>query len=213
MFASGTNVSTMAPFVVNICGSQDDAHQRYKRQLARVTYVRGKNQTFVTNAASIATSLDRSLQFVAKYLSTELACQGRAGKDIVLTGEFDAVTIENSITNMTSRYVLCRVCGNPETVLDARKDRMRMRCKACGSKSDIPMFDERLAKVVESERAQAKKREELVPDNEVPVKTPDEEVEWKTDASPEAADARRAELSARASELTQTCSVSGDKKI
>lgn len=194
----------MAPSVVNICGSQDDAHQRYKRQLARVTYVRGKNQTFVTNAASIATSLDRSLQFIAKYLSIELACLGRAGKDIVLTGEFDAVTIENMITNMTSRYVLCRVCGNPETVLDARKDRVRMRCKACGSKSEIPMFEVRLAKVVESERNQAKKREERAPEVKTDGSTPDEEVEWKTDASPKAAAERRAELSARASELIRS---------
>lgn len=189
----------MAASKVNMCGSPGDAHQRYKRQVAVLQHVKGKNQTFLMNSESLSKSLDRSLEFIAKYFSSELACKVKIVKnEIVLNGIFTVQAIEEKLLSLTSQYVLCNICSNPETKLNTKKGVMHMHCIACGADSEVKKCDEKIFKLVTS--LQPKKSKRLA---KVTTTEDTGEVVWNTDASDEASSSRRSMLSQHASSLTQ----------
>lgn len=200
----------MAAPNVNLCGSPTDAHQRYKRQVAVLQHVKGKNQTILKNAASVSKSLGRSIEFIAKYLSSELACKSKVVNDeIVVNGIFGVQAVEEKLSSCTARYVLCNVCSNPETALRTKKGAMLMHCIACGADSEVKKCDEKIFKLVAAcQPAKQKKGKGPCPDQQEPPcaekqESDDEKVEWTTDASDEASASRRSQISSHANALTQ----------
>ena len=43
------------------------------------------------------------------------------------------------VQNFIKKYVQCYNCSNPETVVKIRKENIYLKCKACGSVSDVDM--------------------------------------------------------------------------
>ena len=43
------------------------------------------------------------------------------------------------LQNFIKKYVQCYNCGNPETVVKIKKESIYLKCKACGSVSDVDM--------------------------------------------------------------------------
>lgn len=49
------------------------------------------------------------------------------------------LTLCGLVQNFIKKYVQCYNCGNPETVVKIRKENIYLKCKACGSVSDVDM--------------------------------------------------------------------------
>jgi translation initiation factor 2 subunit 2 len=96
------------------------------------------NRTCITNFEQIADYLRRQKEHLAKFLQKELAVSGR-----VLNGRLELKTKLNShkinekIEKYAKEFVICPVCGKPDTEVVSEKGVKHKHCLACGAKSPI----------------------------------------------------------------------------
>lgn len=97
------------------------------------------NRTILRNFGEIADALNRDprhvLMKVAKELGTAMTMdeEGRA----IIFGKKDVGSIKNVLNYYIKFYVLCPVCGSPDTKLVKDKKITFLVCEACGAKSPI----------------------------------------------------------------------------
>ncbi|KKK79309.1 hypothetical protein LCGC14_2834820 [marine sediment metagenome] len=120
---------------LNIGGSASDPFYRYKMpKISTVVQRKSGGTTVVDNTQAICDSLSRDASVIAKFLSKEL------GRPVQLKngswsmhGEVKMQTIQECIFSYIKAYVLCGVCGNPETILHSKK----LECKSCGNETKL----------------------------------------------------------------------------
>ena len=128
--------------LVNVVRSNPDQFYRYKMERLQ-TKIEGKGngiKTVVTNLSSVAQSLDRPPSYVIKYFGFELGAQtNNDPKDDrwIINGAHEAQKLQESLDGFIAKFVLCRSCKNPETVVHIVDDRITLDCKACGSTSKV----------------------------------------------------------------------------
>ncbi|MDN5358489.1 MAG: translation initiation factor 2 subunit 2 [Candidatus Diapherotrites archaeon] len=100
--------------------------------------IHGKT-TLIRNAAQIAQIFRRDLNHFFKYITREMGTTGSIeGSAIRLKGRFGPATIQRKVEQYAKDYVLCPVCGKPDThFIELRGVRM-LKCEACGAVSPIP---------------------------------------------------------------------------
>ncbi len=120
-----------------IGGSEDDPFYRYKMPRITITHQRKSGGTTVVNNTTIVcSSLDRDAKHIAKYLSKELGRPvGLKNGCWTMHGVVNTRVIQDSILKYISAYVLCGVCGNPETVMGIGSK--QLTCKSCGNKTKL----------------------------------------------------------------------------
>lgn len=97
------------------------------------------NRTILRNFSEIARSLNRDprhvLMKVAKELGTAMTLdpEGRA----IIFGKKDMASIKNVINYYIKLYVLCPVCGSPDTKLVKERKITFIVCEACGARTPI----------------------------------------------------------------------------
>lgn len=115
---------------LNIDGS-DDLFYRYKMPAVQ-TQILGNNTTVITNLSSIANAINRTPDKVLKFLKSYLHTAGNKQNHSV-NGERTRQEIQDAISAYIKKEILCKKCGNPETVLEPTRKRVRTVCKACGA--------------------------------------------------------------------------------
>lgn len=109
---------------------------RFKIPKARVD-VSG-NQTTVKNLKAIARELERDPDHLMKYLLREIGTAGnRAGARGVFQGRFGRGSVQEKIDRYVNEYVLCPVCGRPDTKLTKEGRITMLNCEACGARSSV----------------------------------------------------------------------------
>ncbi len=99
--------------------------------------VSGKN-TIITNISVIADYLRRDVAHLAKFLQKELAVSGKVDKDrLVLNGKLNSLKVNEKIQMYAKEFVICPVCGKPDTEVITEKNLKFKHCLACGAKSPI----------------------------------------------------------------------------
>jgi len=125
--------------VVNIPRDKEDPHYRYKMP-SLVVKIEGRGngiKTRLVNAVEVARALDRNPVYIVKFFGFELGAQiitpspGETG-DYLVNGKHDAEDLAKLLDRFIEKYVLCGKCRNPETVIYIKTESPRMRCKACG---------------------------------------------------------------------------------
>jgi len=75
-----------------------------------------------------------------KFLGFELGAQtnfdSKTGTSIV-NGAHNANVLMTLIESFIKQYVQCYSCSNPETVISVKKERVLLKCKACGHVSEV----------------------------------------------------------------------------
>lgn len=96
------------------------------------------NKTVLSNFTQIADFLGRDAEFMLKYILKELATPGEIKKQLVVLGrKVSASRINEKINAFAKKYVICKICGKPETKL-TKKNRINfIKCNACGAKYPI----------------------------------------------------------------------------
>lgn len=96
------------------------------------------NNTFITNFAQIADYLRRDAQHIAKFLLKELAVSGRIdGPRLILKTKLNSAKVNEKIEKYSKEFVICPVCGKPDTEINSEKGVKSKHCLACGAKSPI----------------------------------------------------------------------------
>ena len=96
------------------------------------------NNTFITNFAQIADSLRRPQEHLAKFLQKELAVSARIDSQrLILKTKLNSAKVNKKIEKYAKEFVLCPVCGKPDTEIVSEKGVKSKHCLACGAKSPI----------------------------------------------------------------------------
>lgn len=109
---------------------------RFQIPRARVT-MQGR-RSVIMNFSEIAEGLQRDPNHLLKFLLKETATRGNYdGTRVVFQGRFTQDSIRNLIEIYTNKYVICPVCGRPDTQIVKDKRLSFLQCDACGARSSI----------------------------------------------------------------------------
>ena len=113
-----------------------EAEERF--EVPKVESMIQGNQTIIKNFGEILEKLRREPKHLMKFLTKELAAPGSTdGTRAIFQGKFSQRIIQGKLENYVKEYVLCKVCGKPDTKL-IKEDRIEMmKCEACGARSAV----------------------------------------------------------------------------
>lgn len=120
---------------VNIPKDNIDPFARYKRDVLETTII--KKETIVNNFSAVCKQIYREPEFVCQWLKKKLATSASVSKDgsCKVKGLFSSQTLDDIIEDVIVKHVICKTCGNPETV--ESKSSQKLRCKACGNTTKV----------------------------------------------------------------------------
>ena len=98
-------------------------------------------RTFITNFNQICDVLNRDPKLVLRYLLKELGAPGEVRENYaVIQGEMKPRIIIALMDRFVKDYVICPVCGSPDTMLKKERKAMFIKCMACGAVSATRPF-------------------------------------------------------------------------
>ena len=138
-----------------------DSFCRYKMpSLERVLRGSGNGKrTELTNVADVARCLGRDPKLLAQYVAYDLSTKlsTKAGT-LQLAGWFGQADMQKVVYAFVDSFVLCPVCGCPETEFERMTTSkkkvktgdcsLRLQCKACGSRKRGPDQEHKILKRV-----------------------------------------------------------------
>ncbi|KOS19785.1 Eukaryotic translation initiation factor 5 [Escovopsis weberi] len=130
--------------LVNVRRDIKDTFYRYKMEELQ-TKVEGKGngiKTVIVNLPSIAASLARPSSHVIKYFGFELGAPTKfypQGERWIINGAHQAKTLQDLLDGFIDKFVLCKMCKNPETDVVLKDGRIILDCKACGQRSNVDL--------------------------------------------------------------------------
>jgi len=93
------------------------------------------NRTVISNFHQIADTLRRKPEHLLKYVLKELATPGNLTKTGLIVGaKVPASRINEKIKKYANEFVLCKVCGKPDTKVEKEGAIAYLKCSACGAK-------------------------------------------------------------------------------
>jgi translation initiation factor 2 subunit 2 len=97
-----------------------------------------KNNTIITNILQIASYLRRDVNQIVKFLQKELAVFGKLDKSrLILKTKLNSSRVNEKVEMYAKDFVICPVCGKPDTEITSEKGVKLKHCLACGAKSPI----------------------------------------------------------------------------
>jgi translation initiation factor 2 subunit 2 len=110
---------------------------RFEIPKVRVEY-HGRT-TVITNFKQLANYLRRDVKHMAKFFSKELATSvSLEGDRLRLKGRIGVAALQKKFEDYVKTYVLCPVCGKPDTHFEEMYGVTVLKCEACGAISPIP---------------------------------------------------------------------------
>jgi len=211
--------------MVNIPRSIVDQYYRYKMpELEAKVESRGNGiKTVIVNIADIAKALARPATYPVRYIGYTLGALvdiNETTNRYIVNGKHSEEDLSVLLDGFIDKYVLCKQCGNPETVLSVTKDqsRLRLKCKACGgvtmvdaldqlgkfiAKNPPPKMKDMMLEESKKKRSQEEEEEQVreVQDAMSRATLQDADTTWSLDVSEEAIAARRKEAGSLAAAM------------
>lgn len=95
-------------------------------------------RTIFRNFVDFPKALNRDPEKLLLYLNKELASAGYiAGERVIFLGRKEPSSFGALIDRYVKDYVICPVCGSPDTRTEKSKKLGFLLCEACGAKSSI----------------------------------------------------------------------------
>ncbi|MFH1210971.1 MAG: translation initiation factor IF-2 subunit beta [archaeon] len=96
------------------------------------------NKTVIINFSQIASTLNREQEHLLKFLQRELATPAQVdGPRLIFGRKLPSSLINSKIETYAKNFVLCKVCGKPDTKIIKEGDFKFLKCAACGAKNPI----------------------------------------------------------------------------
>ena len=99
-------------------------------------------KTVIVNLANVADQLARPPSYLIKYFGFELGAQTNIDpKDDrwIINGAHESSKLQDYLDGFINRFVLCRNCKNPETVVNIKDGHILLDCKACGQRTQVDL--------------------------------------------------------------------------
>ncbi len=107
-------------------------------EIPRYELGREGNRTIIANFVQVAEILNRDTRHMLKFFASELGTAGSIdGNRAIFQGRHRAAYIQQLLERYVKQYVLCPVCGKPDTRLVTEHRITMMRCEACGAMSAV----------------------------------------------------------------------------
>ncbi|HDJ96581.1 MAG TPA: translation initiation factor IF-2 subunit beta [Candidatus Aenigmarchaeota archaeon] len=107
-------------------------------EIPKVSVVVVGNKTIINNFKEIVDALRRDKKHVAKFLFKELATPGTIEeRRLILQTKLQRGIIEKKIEDYVKEFVICKVCGKPDTHLERERRITFLKCEACGAKEPV----------------------------------------------------------------------------
>ncbi|KAK5135539.1 hypothetical protein LTR08_005174 [Meristemomyces frigidus] len=125
---------------VNIRRDVADPFYRYKMERLQ-SKIEGKGngiKTVIVNLSNVAHQLAREPNYLIKYFGFELGAQTNTDpKDDrwIINGAHESSKLQDYLDGFINKFVLCKSCKNPETVVNVRDGDIILDCKACGQQT------------------------------------------------------------------------------
>ena len=115
-----------------------------KKERFEVPKVKGHlqgNTTVISNFHQIIQGLGRTKEHILKFLLKELATPGDVTKTaLILRRKISASSVNEKIQKYAKMFVICQLCGKPDTKIIKEGGIGFIRCMACGSKNPLKGF-------------------------------------------------------------------------
>lgn len=112
------------------------SHDRFELPKVR-GHIQG-NKTVISNFPQIASSINRDVDHLLKFILKELATPGEMKNQILFIGrKVSAVMINDKIEKYVKEFVLCKECKKPDTKLIKEDKITFVKCQACGAKHPV----------------------------------------------------------------------------
>lgn len=128
---------------LNIRRDVDDTFYRYKMPPVQCKFEGKGNgiKTVIPNMPEIAKALGRDPIWIMKFFGFELGAQTKFDaptERYIVNGAHDTVKLQDLLDVFIRKFLLCKSCKNPETIISLSKDgRIVADCKACGVNFEI----------------------------------------------------------------------------
>lgn len=123
---------------LNINPDTDDPFYRYKMPpLVAKKEGRGNGKkTILPNVMELGAALSRPPTYITKYFGCVLGAGTSWNIEqerYQVNGYYEQPDLQDKLFGFIREFVLCPSCGNPETVLSIREQKVYSKCKACGT--------------------------------------------------------------------------------
>ncbi len=96
------------------------------------------SRTIIENLVDISDALNREPGHLLKFVLREVGSAGvLEGRRAILQGRFSPYLIANKIKKYIKDFVICPVCGSPDTKILKRGRFHFLKCEACGAETPI----------------------------------------------------------------------------
>ena len=147
---------------VNVRRDVTDPFYRYKMERLQ-SKVEGKGngiKTVIVNLSNVAAQLARPPNYVIKYFGFELGAQTNIDpKDDrwIINGAHEASKLQDYLDGFINKFVLCKDCKNPETVVSVKDGNILLDCKACGQRTQADMRHKLASFILKNQPKKGKK--------------------------------------------------------
>ena len=129
---------------INVRRDVTDVFYRYKMERLQ-TKIEGKGngiKTVIPNLSNVAQQLARPGAYLIKYFGFELGAQTNIDPPDdrwIINGAHESAKLQDYLDGFISKFVLCKKCKNPETVVQIKDGRIWLDCKACGQRTEVDL--------------------------------------------------------------------------
>ncbi|EPE03528.1 eukaryotic translation initiation factor 5 [Ophiostoma piceae UAMH 11346] len=129
---------------INVRRDVTDVFYRYKMERLQ-TKIEGKGngiKTVIPNLSNVAQQLARPGAYLIKYFGFELGAQTNIDPPDdrwIINGAHESAKLQDYLDGFISKFVLCKKCKNPETVVQIKEGRIWLDCKACGQRTEVDL--------------------------------------------------------------------------
>ena len=137
------SVQTKSDYEILLSRLRDKLGNTTKKQASRLELPTPQiiwvgQRTIFRNFMDFPKALNRDPEKLLLYLNKELASAGYiAGDRVIFLGRKEPSSFGALIDRYVKDYVICPVCGSPDTRTEKQKKLGFLLCEACGAKSSI----------------------------------------------------------------------------
>lgn len=96
------------------------------------------NRTFFRNFKEVINTLNRPDPHFLKFLTNELGTSGNIeGTRAIFQGKHPKLQISKLLDRYVKDYVICSVCGKPDTKFISQGRVNMLKCDACGAQTNL----------------------------------------------------------------------------
>lgn len=118
----------------------EDAFKRSgeRFQVPQVQLIVQGTRSIWQNFQEILNVLNRPGKEVLKYVAGQLATAGNIeGGSAIFQGKFSPEGVDDVLARYIDAYVICPVCGRPDTSMEKQTGAYYLKCSACGASTSI----------------------------------------------------------------------------